>query len=138
MSFRDAVTEYFNAATVVSQVLIDSLGCSLGEAGKTFIRESFKNHTSFMRLNFYPKCPCSNSKLGVNRHTDAGGLTIILMDEDIVSLQANRISERGEDNWVDVSIFFLFAPANAYISSLRISHSLPMSCNYYYFNPLAL
>ncbi len=136
-NFHDAVMTYFDAVTVVSQALLDSLGCSFGEAGKKFIRESFKNHTSFLRLNFYPKCPSHSSKLGVNRHTDAGGLTIILMDEDVVSLQINRVSERGEDNWVDVSIF-LSATATLYIFFKNLAFFFAhVSCNYY-FNPLAV
>ncbi len=105
-NFRDAVTAYFDAATELSQALLDSLGCSLGEAGKKFLRESFKDPTSFMRLNFYPKCPFHNGKLCVNRHTDAGVLSIILMDKDVASLQINRVSQEGEANWVDVSIFW--------------------------------
>jgi isopenicillin N synthase-like dioxygenase len=48
-------------------------------------------HTSFLRLNYYPPCPtparqldgstARGGHLGVNPHTDAGALTLLLQDE---------------------------------------------------------
>jgi isopenicillin N synthase-like dioxygenase len=48
-------------------------------------------HTSFLRLNYYPVCPSparpsevrtpSEGHLGVNHHTDAGALTLLLQDD---------------------------------------------------------
>jgi isopenicillin N synthase-like dioxygenase len=49
------------------------------------------NHTSFLRLNYYPPCPnpvrptglavVRDGYLGVNQHTDSGALTLLLQDE---------------------------------------------------------
>ncbi len=129
-NFRDAVTSYFDATAELSQALLDSLGCSLGEAGKKFLRGSFKDPTSFMRLNFYPKCPFHNGEFCVNRHTDAGGLSIILMDEDVVSLQINRVSQKGEDNWVDVSNFLPATAAQSiFIHVLQLLLQIPLLCD---------
>ncbi|KAK9691150.1 hypothetical protein RND81_09G179400 [Saponaria officinalis] len=58
----------------------------------------FKDHTSFVRLNYYPPCPCPHLVLGVTRHKDAGGLTILAQD-DVGGLQVRRKSD-GE--WVSV------------------------------------
>ncbi len=125
-NFRDTVTAYFDAVTQLSQAVLDSLGCNLGEAGKKFIRESFKDPTSFLRFNFYPKCPLhDDGQLCVNRHTDADAVTVLLMD-DVASLQINRVSQNGKDNWVDVSICLsatvaqpVFIP-NYYFKSLSV------------------
>ena len=47
-------------------------------------------HTSFLRLNYYPPCPSRRARpirrgahghLGMNQHTDAGALTLLLQDE---------------------------------------------------------
>jgi isopenicillin N synthase-like dioxygenase len=38
-------------------------------------------HTSFLRLNYYPKCPTPEGHFGVNHHTDAGAVTVLLQDE---------------------------------------------------------
>jgi isopenicillin N synthase-like dioxygenase len=37
-------------------------------------------HTSFLRLNYYPPCPTEDI-LGVSHHTDAGALTILQQDD---------------------------------------------------------
>ena len=50
-------------------------------------------HTSFVRLNYYPAVPCARQVrktftppetgfLGVNHHTDAGALTMLLQDDE--------------------------------------------------------
>ena len=55
--------------------------------------KEFDEHTSFMRLNYYGKCsnpapentpsdfePEKWGSMGVNRHTDAGAVTVLLQD----------------------------------------------------------
>lgn len=57
-----------------------------------YLGEAFRpTHTSFLRLNYYPACdePAppdapslpTSGHLGVNQHTDAGALTVLLQDE---------------------------------------------------------
>lgn len=58
----------------------------------------FKDHASFVRLNYYPPCPSPQQVLGVTRHKDAGALTILAQD-DVGGLQVLRKSD-GE--WVSV------------------------------------
>ncbi|KAJ0961957.1 hypothetical protein J5N97_029785 [Dioscorea zingiberensis] len=49
----------------------------------------FKDHQS-MRMNYYPPCPKANQVLGINPHTDAGGLTLLLQVRDVQGLQIKR------------------------------------------------
>jgi isopenicillin N synthase-like dioxygenase len=59
-------------------------------------------HTSFLRLNHYPECPAPahpegvstpvHGHLGVNHHTDAGALTLLLQD-DQPGLEVHREGE---------------------------------------------
>jgi isopenicillin N synthase-like dioxygenase len=64
-----------------------NLGMPSDHLGKGFL----PHHSSFLRLNYYPMCPAperprgistpSEGYLGVNHHTDAGALTLLIQDE---------------------------------------------------------
>ncbi len=69
------------------EVIAGNLGMPPGALDACFRPE----HTSFLRLNYYPPCPtparpadvrpaCAGH-LGVNPHTDSGALTLLLQDE---------------------------------------------------------
>src|SRR5690606_35042402 len=65
------------------EVVAGNLGMPRGAVGAFFRPE----HTSFLRLNYYPPCPQVREaggpaprQLGVNAHTDAGALTLLLQD----------------------------------------------------------
>ncbi|MCH8960294.1 MAG: pantetheine-phosphate adenylyltransferase [Bacteroidetes bacterium] len=57
-----------------------------------YLNRDFKpSHTSFLRMNYYPVCPTpefpagldkpSSGHLGINHHTDAGAVTVLLQDD---------------------------------------------------------
>lgn len=51
-----------------------------------------------LRVNYYPKCPQPELALGLSPHSDPGGLTILLPDEQVAGLQV-----RGSDDaWITV------------------------------------
>jgi isopenicillin N synthase-like dioxygenase len=89
--FEAAVRGYCTACERLAGRLVDAIGVNLGmPAGR--LAEAFgARHTSFVRLNYYPPCPAparpegvstpEQGFLGVNHHTDAGALTILLQDE---------------------------------------------------------
>eukprot|EP00591_Stephanopyxis_turris_P012681 CAMPEP_0195511442 /NCGR_PEP_ID=MMETSP0794_2-20130614/3755_1 /TAXON_ID=515487 /ORGANISM="Stephanopyxis turris, Strain CCMP 815" /LENGTH=360 /DNA_ID=CAMNT_0040639035 /DNA_START=277 /DNA_END=1359 /DNA_ORIENTATION=- len=50
-----------------------------------------EEHTSYLRMNYYPPCPDREpGTLGISPHTDAGFLTVLIQDEDCHSLQVAR------------------------------------------------
>ena len=51
-------------------------------------------HTSYLRLNYYPKCPNPSSNMAIHHHTDAGALTILYQDNHVSSLQVFNQSEQ--------------------------------------------
>lgn len=51
-----------------------------------------------LRANFYPKCPQPDLTLGLSSHSDPGGLTILLPDENVPGLQVRR-----GDHWITVN-----------------------------------
>ncbi len=85
--FQDAVQAYANACYPLCLRLLELLEDVLG-LESPWLRDAFKpHHTSFTRLNHYPVGdPLEDSDappagpLGISRHTDAGGLTILLQD----------------------------------------------------------
>ena len=89
--FRAVVSEYYEACESLCFVLLDAisgnLGASPGQTGRCFRPK----HTSFLRFNHYPVCDqpaspegdgaASEGYLGINPHTDAGALTLLLQDD---------------------------------------------------------
>ena len=50
-----------------------------------------------LRVNFYPKCPQPELTLGLSPHSDPGGMTILLPDQDVPGLQV-----RKDGKWITV------------------------------------
>jgi isopenicillin N synthase-like dioxygenase len=53
--------------------------------------------TQSMRMNYYPPCPQPENVIGLNPHSDAGALTILLQANDIEGLQI-----RKDGQWISV------------------------------------
>jgi isopenicillin N synthase-like dioxygenase len=89
--FRNAVDDYFTACEALSYKLLAALSTNLGMPPDFLARGFEPEHSSFLRLNYYPVCPNpdspeglenpDNGHLGVNQHTDAGALTLLLQDD---------------------------------------------------------
>jgi isopenicillin N synthase-like dioxygenase len=85
--FRSAVLDYYHACERVAFDLLGAIARNLGTEPETLERSFRPQHTSFIRLNYYPICPNPSSPaaaeppvdgyLGVNHHTDAGALTVL-------------------------------------------------------------
>lgn len=88
--FRETAWEFYAACEAVALRLLEPL-CRGLDAAPDALRPHFEGvHTSFLRLNHYPPCvdPAPpdaplrpvRGHLGVNRHTDAGALTVLFQD----------------------------------------------------------
>jgi isopenicillin N synthase-like dioxygenase len=96
--FRSTLCTYRDAVTELSLSLLEAFCVGL-DLPADFMRKDFeKDHTGFIRLNYYPvKDPLEQSNvehlpvadLGVHHHTDAGALTVLLQD-DVGGLQVFR------------------------------------------------
>lgn len=101
--FRAAVMAYYLACENLGRRLVAAIARNLGAEPETLLGAFRSGHTSFLRLNFYPRCdrPASPESpamplaghLGVHPHTDAGAVTILLQDD-----QPGLQVERG-GNW---------------------------------------
>lgn len=114
--FRATMEEWYASCTRLSEVLTaalaDSLGGDIGiDAGKRW-HEAFVEHTSFLRLNWYPTHHAKAENisvpdqvvLGISRHTDAGFLTVLLQDDRVHALQVYSGSRENNNDgeWVTV------------------------------------
>lgn len=91
--FRPAVEAYFHACESLAERLTASAGRALGIGEEVMARHFAEGkHTSYLRMNYYPVCPDPSAHLGIERHTDAGMLTVLRLD-DVASLQ---VWQRGQ------------------------------------------
>ncbi|XP_021731698.1 protein DMR6-LIKE OXYGENASE 2-like [Chenopodium quinoa] len=95
--FKEDAQEYARELEKLAFKLLELIALSLGLAADR-LNGYFKDHASIVRLNYYPSCPSPQLVLGLNRHKDAGALTILAQD-DVGGLQVRRKSD-GE--WVSV------------------------------------
>jgi isopenicillin N synthase-like dioxygenase len=88
--FEPAIRAYYQACEKIALHLIDAIATNLGATPALLRREFEPSHTSFLRLNYYPICPTparptgvgvpETGHLGINHHTDAGAVTLLLQD----------------------------------------------------------
>lgn len=86
---QETVDSFYSGAAEVAQHLLEGLASHLGLPRQHFA-PSFEPHTSYLRLNYYPVCP-EPSILSVNRHTDAGALTVLLQENGTTALQVRYV-----------------------------------------------
>jgi isopenicillin N synthase-like dioxygenase len=96
--FRSVLRAHYADCTRIAETLLDAICVALG-APANALRPAFAGHSSFLRLNHYPVCddPAppdaaaapESGHLAVNRHTDAGALTVLYQDE-VAALQVQR------------------------------------------------
>jgi isopenicillin N synthase-like dioxygenase len=84
LSFEPTIRAYYASCKALSLRLLSAIGTNLGVTEDHLAHGFGESHTSFLRLNYYPKHPLDpggdHGPLGVGEHTDAGALTILLQD----------------------------------------------------------
>ncbi|MBN1240974.1 MAG: hypothetical protein JXB36_20915 [Gammaproteobacteria bacterium] len=90
-AFRPAVEAFYGACEKLALQLLSAVAVNLGMPRDALHADFVPAHTSFLRLNYYPRCPNpertaglatpKSGHLGINHHTDAGALTLLLQDE---------------------------------------------------------
>lgn len=83
--FEPVIRKYYADCERLAHRLLAAISINLGMPGDYLSADFAERHTSFMRLNFYAKCPprevpASGRLFGVNQHSDAGALTLLLQD----------------------------------------------------------
>ncbi len=91
-TFKTLLSEYFEFCGVVALRLLEVLAANLGAPVETMKADFHPEHSSFLRLNYYPvedplttesgleKKSADSGNMGVHHHTDAGALTLLSQD----------------------------------------------------------
>lgn len=81
--FKNAMLEYYAAATQLSVVLQRAFSLALGQS-EDYFEKLFSRQSSMLKLNHYPpqNNPTDVSNIGVVPHTDSGGFTILWQDSN--------------------------------------------------------
>lgn len=90
-AFEPIVKAFYAACDALALSLLRIIAVNLGMPARSLDGFFRPAHTSFLRLNYYPRCPAATRPedlslptrgyLGVNHHTDAGAITVLLQDE---------------------------------------------------------
>ena len=84
LRFEPVIRAYYASCKALSLRLLSAVAVNLGVAPEELTWRFEGTHTSFLRLNYYPKHPLApaddNRPFGVGEHTDSGALTLLLQD----------------------------------------------------------
>ncbi len=84
LRFEPTIRAYYANCRALSLRLLSAIAANLGVTPGYLARGFDDAHTSFLRLNYYPKYPLAtlgdSQPLGVGEHTDSGALTLLLQD----------------------------------------------------------
>lgn len=97
--FRPAVAGFMEGCEGLAFRLLAAISTNLGMPADHLARAFRPEHTSFLRLNYYPvsdepthfgdPLASTSDAFGVHHHTDAGALTLLLQD-DVPGLEVER------------------------------------------------
>jgi isopenicillin N synthase-like dioxygenase len=80
--FASAIARFYAECDALAFEIVEVIAGNLGTPPGALDSCFRPDHTSFLRLNYYPPCPMPARHLGVNPHTDAGALTLLLQDDE--------------------------------------------------------
>lgn len=97
-NFREVIDEYGKEVVNLCGRLMKLLSMNLG-LEENVLQNAFggENVGACLRVNFYPKCPQPDLTLGLSSHSDPGGMTLLLPDDQVPGLQV-----RKDHNWITV------------------------------------
>ncbi|KAL6545171.1 Jasmonate-induced oxygenase 2 [Orobanche hederae] len=98
LTLREVIDEYSQEIVRLGGVLLKVISINLG-LSEDYLRNAFGGEDvgACLRVNFYPKCPQPDLTLGLSSHSDPGGMTFLLPDENVPGLQVRR-----DDGWITV------------------------------------
>jgi isopenicillin N synthase-like dioxygenase len=84
LRFEPVVRAYYANCRSLALRLLSAMASNLGVSADELVQGFDGGHTSFLRLNYYPRCAAAmgaERPFGVGEHTDAGALTLLLQDD---------------------------------------------------------
>ncbi|KAK7319166.1 hypothetical protein RJT34_03884 [Clitoria ternatea] len=87
--FRDDLEAYCAELENLAKQILDQMATSLA-IDPMEIRELYGVGEQSLRMNYYPPCPQPDHVIGLNPHSDGGGLTILLQANEVEGLQIRK------------------------------------------------
>ncbi|CAL5032758.1 unnamed protein product [Urochloa decumbens] len=97
-NLRDVTQKYTCHMMNLSSILLKAISNTL-ELDEEHLHMAFGGShgiSANMRVTYYPKCPQPDLTLGLSPHTDVGGITLLLLDDNNIS----GTQVRKENEWV--------------------------------------
>jgi isopenicillin N synthase-like dioxygenase len=94
-AYREIAGKYAVEVRALALRLLAAISEALG-LHSDYLNNIFGEHRQLLLINYYPPCPNPDLALGLKRHSDAGGITV-LMQGDVSGLQVLR-----KGKWVAV------------------------------------
>jgi len=84
LRFEPVIRAYYASCQTLALRLLSAIATNLGVSAERLAGGFEGPHTSFLRLNYYPRYPLASGEdvppFGVGEHTDSGALTLLLQD----------------------------------------------------------
>ncbi|XP_061340690.1 protein SRG1-like [Gastrolobium bilobum] len=93
---RDTLEDYCLQVKKLCLTIIEHMAIALKIEPKEVL-ELFDDLSQAMRWNYYPPCPQPENVIGLNPHSDAGALTILLQANEVEGLEI-----RKDGKWIPV------------------------------------
>ncbi|CAL4996004.1 unnamed protein product [Urochloa decumbens] len=97
---REVTEKYTCELMTLCEVLLKAISSTLG-LEEDYLHNAFvggsDGMSACMRVNYYPKCPEPDLTLGLSSHSDPGGITLLLVDDNVKGTQV-----RKGNTWVTV------------------------------------
>ncbi|KAK1567775.1 hypothetical protein Q3G72_016499 [Acer saccharum] len=88
-SFRASLEEYSWKLENVKICLLELMAKNLGLESR-HLASLFQDGIQGVRMNYYPPCAQSNKVMGLTKHSDATGLTLLVQVNQVEGLQINK------------------------------------------------
>ncbi|KAH9329978.1 hypothetical protein KI387_002086, partial [Taxus chinensis] len=95
--YRDTVERYRVEVERVARMLLSLFAENLQLQGDYFKEKFGEDPMMTMRMNLYPPCPQPELVLGLSPHSDGGGITLLLQDDQTEGLHVHH-----EEQWIPV------------------------------------
>ncbi|XP_050287569.1 protein SRG1-like isoform X8 [Quercus robur] len=96
LPFKDNLDAYSAELKDLAMKILELMAKALGMEHND-MRSLFEEGFQGMRMNYYPPCPQPELAIGLNAHSDAGGLTILLQVNEMEGLQI-----RKDGRWISI------------------------------------
>ncbi|KAJ0081390.1 hypothetical protein Patl1_10281 [Pistacia atlantica] len=96
LPFRETLEAYSLELKDLAIIILNQMGKAL-RIEDDYMKQLFEEARQRIRLNYYPPCPQPELAVGINAHSDCGGLTILFQLNEMDGLQI-----RKNEMWVPV------------------------------------